>query len=65
MLLGAAAGSLEPAATLLALSAAVVYTVYILSSEGIASRADALALTTLVCTGAAPRSPSAGDHRRV
>ena len=53
VLLGAATGSLEAAGTALALGAAVVYTVYILSSQGIASRADALALTTLVCTGAA------------
>ena len=53
VLAGAAAGSLEPAATALGLGAAVVYTVYILTSEGIASRVDSLALATLVCTGAA------------
>ena len=53
VLTGAAAGSLRPAATVLGLGAAAVYTVYILTSEGIATRVDPLALATLVCTGAA------------
>jgi len=53
VLTGAAAGSLQPAATVLGLGSAAVYTVYILTSEGIASRVDPLALATLVCTGAA------------
>ena len=60
VLAGAATGSLELAATALALGAAGVYTVYILSSERIASRADTLALTTLVCTGAATTLTVAG-----
>ena len=34
-------------------AAAVIYSVYILASEGIAARVGPLALTTLVCTGAA------------
>ncbi|HYI37382.1 MAG TPA: DMT family transporter [Thermoleophilaceae bacterium] len=53
VLAGAAAGSLQLGATALGLGAAIVYTVYILTSEGIASRADSLALAALVCTGAA------------
>ncbi len=53
VLAGAAAGALDPLGTALALGAAVVYSVYILSSEGVASRVEPLALSTLVCTGAA------------
>ena len=60
VLTGAAAGSLEATATALGLGAATVYTVYILTSEGIASRADALPLATLVCTGAAVTLTAAG-----
>ena len=53
------------AATALGLGAAAVYTVYILTSEGIASRVDSLALATLVCTGAAVTLTAGGpDHRR-
>ena len=65
VLAGAAAGSLEPAATALGLGAAGVYTVYILTSQGIAGRVDALALATLVCTGAAVTlTGSRAGHRR-
>ncbi len=53
VLAGAAAGALDPLGTVLGLGAAVVYCVYILTSEGIAARLGALTLTTLVCTGAA------------
>ncbi len=60
VLAGAAAGSLEPAATALGLGAAGVYTVYILTSQGIAGRVDSLALATLVCTGAAITLTGAG-----
>lgn len=60
VLAGAAAGSLEPAATALGLGAAGVYTAYILTSQGIAGRVDALALATLVCTGAAITLTGAG-----
>lgn len=60
VLAGAAAGSLEATATALGLGAATVYTVYILTSEGIASRADALPLATLVCSGAAVTLTAAG-----
>ncbi len=60
VLAGAAAGSLDPAATALGLGAATVYTVYILTSQGIAGRVDPLALATLVCTGAGSRSPRPG-----
>jgi drug/metabolite transporter (DMT)-like permease len=41
------------AGALLCLAAAIVYSAYILSSEGIAARIGPLALGTLVCTGAA------------
>ena len=53
VLAGAAAGALDPVGTALGLAAAVVYSAYILSSEGIAARIGPLALGTLVCTGAA------------
>jgi drug/metabolite transporter (DMT)-like permease len=53
VLAGAASGALDPLATALGLAAAVVYSAYILSSEGIAARIGPLALGTLVCTGAA------------
>lgn len=53
VLAGAAAGALDPLGTALGLGAAVVYSAYILSSEGIAARIGPLALGTLVCTGAA------------
>lgn len=60
VLAGAAAGALDPAGTALALGAAAVYTVYILSSEGISARMDALTLATLVCSGAAVTLTVAG-----
>jgi drug/metabolite transporter (DMT)-like permease len=53
VLAGAAAGALDPLGTALGLAAAVVYSAYILSSQGIAARLGPLALSTLVCTGAA------------
>ena len=53
VLAGAAAGALDPVGTALGLAAAVVYSAYILSSEGVAARIGPLALGTLVCTGAA------------
>jgi len=53
VLAGAAAGSLDPLGTLLALGAAVIYSAYILGSEGVASRLGPLLLSTLLCTGAA------------
>jgi drug/metabolite transporter (DMT)-like permease len=52
VLAGAGVGALEPVGTLLALTAAVVYSTYILTAEGIAKRVDAIVLSTLVCTGA-------------
>jgi drug/metabolite transporter (DMT)-like permease len=53
LVLAGAAGSLDAVGTALGLSTAVVYTAYILISEGIAARVGPLALSTLVCTGAA------------
>jgi drug/metabolite transporter (DMT)-like permease len=53
VLAGAAAGALDPLGTLLGIAAAVVYTTYILSSAGVASRMSPLLLSALVCTGAA------------
>jgi drug/metabolite transporter (DMT)-like permease len=53
VLAGAAAGALDPLGATLGLGAAVVYTAYILISEGVAARLGPLALSTLVCTGAA------------
>ncbi|MCW2982653.1 MAG: EamA/RhaT family transporter, partial [Conexibacter sp.] len=53
VLAGTAGGALDPAGTALGLGAAVVYSAYILISEGVAARIGALALSTLVCTGAA------------
>ncbi len=53
VLAGAAAGALDPLGTALGLGAAVVYSGYILISEGVAARVSPLALGALVCTGAA------------
>ena len=53
VLAGAAAGALDPIGAGLGLAAAIVYSGYILTSEGIARRVGPLALSTLVCTGAA------------
>ncbi|HEX2085028.1 MAG TPA: DMT family transporter, partial [Solirubrobacteraceae bacterium] len=53
VLAGAGTGALDPLGATLAVSAAVVYTTYILASDGVAGRVDARLLATLVCTGAA------------
>jgi drug/metabolite transporter (DMT)-like permease len=50
---GAGAGSLDALGAALGLSAAVVYTCYILISDGIASRVRPQLLSALVCSGAA------------
>jgi drug/metabolite transporter (DMT)-like permease len=50
---GAGTGALDPLGAALALAAAVVYSAYILVSEGIAGRVPPLVLAALVCTGAA------------
>ena len=50
---GAGAGDLEPLGAALGLGAAVVYSTYILVSDGIAGRVRPQLLATLVCTGAA------------
>ena len=57
---GAAAGALDALGTALGLGAAVVYSAYILISEGVAARVGPLALSTLVCTGAAMTLTLAG-----
>jgi drug/metabolite transporter (DMT)-like permease len=53
VLASAKAGSLDPVGTALGLTAAVIYTTYILVSEGIAGRMRPSLLSALVCTGAA------------
>lgn len=50
---GAGPGALDPLGVALGLGAAVVYSTYILSSEGVAGRMRPLVLAALVCTGAA------------
>jgi drug/metabolite transporter (DMT)-like permease len=55
-----AAGGLDPVGTVLGLATAVVYSAYVLGSEGIAGRVSPLALSTLVCTGAAASLTAAG-----
>jgi drug/metabolite transporter (DMT)-like permease len=60
LVLAGAAGSLDAVGTMLGLSAAVVYSAYILVSEGVAARVGPLALSTLVCTGAATTLTLAG-----
>ena len=50
---GAGAGALDPLGAALGLGAAVVYSAYILVSEGIAGRMRPRVLSALVCTGAA------------
>ena len=54
VLAGAGSGTLDPLGVTLGFAAAVVYSAYILTSEGVAARLGPLALSTLVCTGAAP-----------
>jgi drug/metabolite transporter (DMT)-like permease len=53
VLAGAGAGALDPVGTLLGITAAVVYTTYILTSAGVADRVGPVLLSALVCTGAA------------
>jgi drug/metabolite transporter (DMT)-like permease len=53
VLAGAGAGRIEALGAGLALAAAVVYSAYILVSDGVASRVRPGLLSTLVCTGAA------------
>jgi drug/metabolite transporter (DMT)-like permease len=53
VLAGAAAGALEPLGTALGISAAVVYSTYVLTSATVAERIGPLVLSALVCTGAA------------
>jgi drug/metabolite transporter (DMT)-like permease len=50
---GAGAGALDPLGTALGLGAALVYSVYILVSDGIVGRMGPRVLAALVCTGAA------------
>jgi drug/metabolite transporter (DMT)-like permease len=52
VLLGAGTGALDPVGAALGLAAAVVYTIYILVSEGVAGRTRPIVLSALVCTGA-------------
>jgi drug/metabolite transporter (DMT)-like permease len=60
VLAGAAAGALDGLGVALGLGAAVVYSAYILVSEGVAARVGPLLLSTLVCTGAAVTLTLAG-----
>ncbi len=53
VLASAGAGALDPFGTALALGAAVVYSAYILVSEGVAKRMRPSVLAALVCSGAA------------
>ena len=53
VLAGASAGALDPLGAALGILAAVIYSAYILTSEGIAARMGPLVLSALVCTGAA------------
>jgi drug/metabolite transporter (DMT)-like permease len=49
---GAGAGALKPLGVLLGLSAAIVYTTYILVSDGVVGRMSPAVLSALVCSGA-------------
>jgi drug/metabolite transporter (DMT)-like permease len=49
---GAGAGALEPLGLVLGLSAALVYTTYILVSDGVVGRMSPAVLSALVCSGA-------------
>lgn len=53
VLAGAGTGALDPLGTALGLGAAVVYSAYILVSQGVAARVRPQLLSALVCTGAA------------
>lgn len=50
---GAGTGSLDPLGVALALAGAVIYSGYILVSDGVAGRLDPRRLAAIVCTGAA------------
>ena len=50
---GAGAGALDPLGAALGLGAAVVYSTYILVSDGVVGRVSPLVLAAIVCTGAA------------
>jgi drug/metabolite transporter (DMT)-like permease len=52
VLANAEAGTLDPVGAILALAAAMIYTTYILTSQGIAGRLSPMVLSALVCTGA-------------
>ncbi len=60
VLAGASAGALDPVGAALGILAAVVYSAYILTSEGVAARMGPLVLSALVCTGAATTLTIAG-----
>jgi drug/metabolite transporter (DMT)-like permease len=60
LVLAGAAGALDPVGAALGMAAAVVYSAYILTSQGVAARVGSLALSTLVCTGAAASLTLAG-----
>jgi drug/metabolite transporter (DMT)-like permease len=53
VLAGAGTGSLEAAGVVLGLGAAVVYSIYILVSDGVVGRMSPTLLSALVCSGAA------------
>lgn len=57
---GAPSGALDPLGTVLGLTAAVVYSAYILTSSGVSARLDPLLLSALVATGAATTLTLAG-----
>jgi len=52
VLAGADVGALDPLGTALGVSAAVIYSAYVLTSAGLAQRVGPLVLSALVCTGA-------------
>jgi drug/metabolite transporter (DMT)-like permease len=60
VLAGAGAGALDALGTLLGVSAAVIYSTYILTSASVAERVGPLLLSALVCTGAATTLTLAG-----
>jgi drug/metabolite transporter (DMT)-like permease len=60
VLAGAGAGALDPLGTLLGVAAAVIYSAYVLTSASVAERVAPLALSALICTGAAVTLTVAG-----
>jgi drug/metabolite transporter (DMT)-like permease len=60
VLAGAGSGALDPLGTVLGVSAAVIYSTYVLSSASVAERVGPLLLSALVCTGAATTLTLAG-----